>query len=118
MNRKVLERKKRLRVKRKKSIRAKISGTAELPRVSIFKSNRYLSAQAIDDVAGNTLVGIHSKSLNLTANKEGAKKLGEAFAEKLKEKGIEKIVFDRNGYIFHGVVAEFANSLRDAGIKF
>jgi large subunit ribosomal protein L18 len=118
MNSKVLERKKALRVKRKKRIRAKISGTAELPRVSIFRSNKYLSAQAIDDVAGHTLVGLHGKTLNLSANVEGAKKFGEAFAEKLKEKKIEAIVFDRNGYEFHGVIASFANSLRDSGIKF
>jgi large subunit ribosomal protein L18 len=118
MNSKVLEKKIALRVKRKKRIRSKISGTAELPRVSIFKSNRFLSVQAIDDVAGTTLVGLHGKSLNLTANKESAKKLGEAFAEKLKEKSINNIVFDRNGYQFHGVIAEFANSLRSSGINF
>ena len=98
MNIKILEAKKALRVKRKKRIRAKISGSVESPRVSIFRSNKYLSAQAIDDVAGNTLVGLHGKTLNLTANKDGAKKLGEAFAEQLKVKGITKIVFDRNGY--------------------
>jgi large subunit ribosomal protein L18 len=118
MNIKVLERKKALRAKRKKRIRAKISGTTELPRVSFFRSNRYLSAQAIDDVAGNTLVGLHGKSLQLQANSESAKKLGVTFAEKLKEKGIENVVFDRNGYEFHGVVADFANSLRDSGINF
>jgi large subunit ribosomal protein L18 len=118
MNSKVLEKKKALRVKRKKRIRAKISGTAELPRVSFFRSNKYLSVQAIDDLAGNTLVGLSGKTLNLSANIESAKKLAEAFAEKLKEKNIETIVFDRNGYEFHGVVASFADSLRASGIKF
>jgi len=118
MNIKILEAKKALRIKRKKRIRAKISGSVESPRVSIFKSNKYLSVQAIDDVAGNTLVGLHGKTMNLTANKESAKKLGEAFAELLKAKGVTKIVFDRNGYEFHGVVAEFANSLRSSGINF
>jgi large subunit ribosomal protein L18 len=118
MNSKVLEKKKTLRAKRKKKIRAKINGTSELPRVSVFRSNRYLSAQAIDDVAEHTLVGLHSKTLNLTANVKNAKEFGKAFAEKLKANGINEIVFDRNGYQFHGVIAEFANALRDSGIKF
>ena len=118
MNNKVLEKKKALRVKRKRRIRAKISGTTTLPRVSIFRSNKYLSAQAIDDLAGNTLVGLNGKTLKLSANSESAKKLAEAFAVKLKEANIENIVFDRNGYEFHGVVASFANSLRDSGINF
>jgi large subunit ribosomal protein L18 len=118
MNAKVLERKKILRLKRKKRIRAKISGTAELPRVSIFKSNKYLSVQAIDDDKAVTIVSAHGKTLNLKPNREGAKALGKTFGEKLKEANIENIVFDRNGYQFHGVIAEFANSLRETGINF
>jgi large subunit ribosomal protein L18 len=118
MTKTVLERKNRLRIKRKKRVRGKISGTAEKPRVSIFKSNRYLTAQAIDDTAGNTIVGMNSKSLNLRANIEGATKFGESFAKKLQEKGITTIVFDRNGYKYHGVIAAFADAMRNAGIKF
>lgn len=118
MNSKVLERKKSLRIKRKKRIRAKISGSAETPRVSIFRSNRFLSVQAIDDVANTTLAGLNGKTLNLKANRESATELGKAFAEKLKEKNIENVVFDRNGYEFHGVVKAFADSLRDSGINF
>jgi large subunit ribosomal protein L18 len=118
MNSKVLERKKLLRAKRKKRIRAKISGTPELPRVSIFRSNAFLSVQAIDDLAGHTLLGLHGKKLGLKSNRESAKKLGEAFGAELKEKGITKVVFDRNGYQFHGVVASFADALRDSGIEF
>jgi len=118
MNSKVLERKKSLRIKRKKRIRAKISGSAETPRVSIFRSNRFLSVQAIDDVNSTTLVGLNGKTLNLKANRESATELGKAFAEKLKENKIENVVFDRNGYEFHGVVQAFADSLRDSGINF
>ena len=117
MNSKVLEKKKTLRAKRKKKIRAKINGTSELPRVSVFRSNRYLSAQAIDDVAEHTLVGLHSKTLNLTANVKNAKEFGKVFAEKLKEANIDTVRFDRNGYKYHGVVAAFADTLRENGIK-
>lgn len=118
MNSKILERKKILRLKRKKRIRAKIGGTATLPRVSIFRSNKYLSVQAIDDEKAVTLTALHGKSLDLKPNKEGAKALAKAFGEKLKEANIENIVFDRNGYQFHGVIAEFANALRETGINY
>jgi len=118
MNAKVLKSKIANRQKRKKRIRAKISGSAELPRVSVFRSNRYLSAQAIDDGAGATLVSLHSKVIDKKANKEGATALGEAFAAKLKEAGINSIVFDRNGYEYHGVIAAFGEALRANEIKF
>lgn len=106
-----------LRAKRKLKIRSKISGTTQKPRVSIFKSNKYLSVQAIDDLAGNTLVGLNGKTLDLGATKEGAIGLASKFAEMLKEKNITEVVFDRNGYVYHGVVAAFADALRDNGIK-
>jgi len=118
MNARVLKSKLANRLKRKKRVRSKISGTAELPRVSIFRSNRYLTVQAIDDVARVTLVGMNSKSINQRANKEGAVALAAEFAAKLKEKGIERIVFDRNGYQYHGVVAAFGDALRANEIKF
>ena len=106
-----------LRVIRKRRVRGNINGTAETPRVSIFKSNRYLSAQAINDVDGVTLAAVSSKAMGLNANKESAAKVGAQFAETLKAAGIETVVFDRNGYLYHGVVAAFADALRDNGIK-
>ncbi len=106
-----------LRIKRKRRVRGKISGTAEKPRVSIFKSNKFLSAQVIDDVAGITLASVSSKALGLTANKESASKAGAELANSLKAKNIDTVTFDRNGYLYHGVVAAFADALRDNGIK-
>jgi len=106
------------RVQRKRRIRAHISGNATQPRVSVFRSNRYLSAQAIDDTACNTLAAISSKALGLKANQEDAAKLGEAFAKTLKDAGIDSIYFDRNGYLYHGVVKAFAEALRANEIKF
>ncbi len=113
----ILKRKLTLRVKRKKRVRAKISGTSECPRASIFRSNRALYVQAIDDVNGVTLASANGNKMGLKANKEGAKELAKTFAEALKAKKIETVVFDRNGYLYHGVIAEFANSLRENGIK-
>jgi len=118
MNAKVLKSKIANRLKRKRRIRAKISGSASLPRVSVFKSNRYLSVQAIDDVTATTLAAIHSKTTGHKANKEGATALGEAFAATLKAANISEIVFDRNGYQYHGVIAAFGDSLRANEIKF
>ena len=118
MNARVLKSKLANRLKRKKRVRSKISGSAELPRVSVFRSNRYLTVQAIDDNAGVTLVGMNSKSINQKANKAGAEALAAEFAGKLKEKGITSIVFDRNGYQYHGVIAAFGDALRANEIKF
>ena len=118
MNAKLIKTKAATRAQRKTRIRGNISGCAARPRVSVFRSNRYLSAQAIDDAAGTTMAAIHSKAAGLSANKEGAAKLGEAFAKTLKDAGINEIVFDRNGYIYHGVVAAFAEALRANEIKF
>ena len=87
MNVKTLKTKSAKRIQRKRRIRAHISGSVAKPRVSVFRSNRYLSAQAIDDAASVTLAATHSKPLGLKANKEGAAKLGEAFAQTLKEIG-------------------------------
>ena len=118
MNAKVLKNKVANRLKRKLRIRAKISGCASLPRVSVFKSNRYLSVQAIDDVSASTLCAGNSKSIGKSANKEGATALGEAFAATLKAANITEVVFDRNGYQYHGVIAAFGDSLRANEIKF
>ncbi len=106
-----------LRIKRKRRVRGSIFGTAETPRVTIFKSNKYVSAQAINDVEGVTLAAVSSKAMNLSVNKENAVKVAAQFAETLKAAGVETVVFDRNGYLYHGVVAAFADALRDNGIK-
>lgn len=118
MNAKIMKNKLARRIKRKSRIRSKISGTPTLPRVSVFRSNRYLSVQAIDDLKAETLVAMNSKVLELRANIEGATALGKAFADKLKEAGISSIVFDRNGYQYHGVIAAFGEALRSNEIKF
>lgn len=118
MTEKVLRRKNSLRVKSKRRIRGKIDGSATRPRVSIFKSNKYFYAQAIDDATGTTLVAIDGAASKAGKSKEGVKELAKAFAGKLKEKNIDKIIYDRNGYIYHGVVASFADSLREEGIGF
>ena len=118
MNLNVIKSKSKKRIQRKRRIRAKVSGVVAKPRVSVFRSNRYLSAQAIDDVAGNTLCAANSKVLGVSANIAGATKLGEAFAASLKTAGITEIYFDRNGYVYHGAVKAFAEALRANEIKF
>ncbi len=118
MRESIQRRKNRLRIKRKRRVRGKIRGTAERPRVSIFKSNRHFYAQAIDDDKGHTLAYADGAKMGLKANREDVKKVAAAFADQLKAKGIEVIVFDRNGYLYHGVVASFADALRENGIKF
>ena len=112
-----LAKKNALRIKRKKRVRSNIFGTAEKPRVSIFKSNKYVSAQAINDVEGVTLAAVSSKAMGLNVNKENAVKVAAQLAENLKTAGIETVVYDRNGYLYHGVVAAFADALRENGIK-
>ena len=107
-----------LRIKRKRRVRGKVTGNSDRPRVSVFKSNRYFYAQAIDDTKGYTLAYADGAKMGLKANREDVKKIAQNLAEQLKEKGIESIVFDRNGYLYHGVVASFADALRENGIKF
>lgn len=109
------------RIRRKKSIRAKISGTADRPRLSIFKSNCHLYIQAIDDIEGRTLVAVSNLEKDLLEVKstvEGAKKLGQIAGERLKEINIDTVVFDRGGYIYHGKVKAIADGAREAGIRF
>ncbi|MBK1991141.1 50S ribosomal protein L18 [Campylobacter sp. 2018MI35] len=113
----ILKRKISLRIKRKKRIRVRISGTEVLPRISVFKSNKTLYIQAIDDVKAVTLAAIDGRKINVKANKEGAKKIAAEFAKILKAKKIEQGIFDRNGYVYHGVIAALAESLRENGIK-
>lgn len=113
----VLKRKIAVRTKRKRKIRANISGCANRPRISIFKSNRTLYVQAIEDINNTTICASSGKVLGIKANKEGATTLAKDFSDKLKAKGVTVAVFDRNGYIYHGVVATFADALRENGIK-
>ncbi|WP_024954080.1 50S ribosomal protein L18 [Sulfurospirillum arcachonense] len=112
----LLKRKLALRIKRKKRVRADIFGTVERPRISIFKSNRYVYVQAIDDVNNVTLVSADGAKLGLKASKAGAIELAKVFAESLKEKKLTTVVYDRNGYLYHGVIAAFAEGLRENGI--
>ncbi len=117
MNRTLLLKKNTQRAKRKARVRGKVFGTAEKPRVTIFRSNKHIYAQAIDDASGATLAAADGRKMGLNANKEAAAKVAEALAANLKAKGLETVVFDRNGYIYHGVVAAFADALRENGIK-
>ena len=116
MRTKLLKQKNALKARRIRRIRGKVSGTAQKPRVALFKSNRHLYAQAIDDTQSVTLASVDGKKLGLKANKESAQKVAQTFAATLKEKGIEKVVFDRRGNQYHGVVAAFAEALRENGI--
>lgn len=114
----VLKHKNELRAKRKARVRAKVSGSETRPRVSVFRSNKYFYAQAIDDTKGVTLVYSDGKQLGLKNNQEDVKKIALDLASKLKSAGIEAIVFDKNGYLYHGVIKSFADSLRENGINF
>ena len=113
--------KNRKRLHRKVHIRKSIYGTAERPRMSITRSNKNISVQVIDDDEGKTLASISTLEKEFVAlkpNTEGAAKLGEALGVRLKDKKIAKVVFDRNGYLYHGVVKAFADGARKAGIEF
>ena len=109
------------RTRRHIRVRRKISGTAERPRLCIYRSNANLYVQVIDDVAGNTLVQASTLDKNVKAkhaNKEAAKELGLLIAKKALDKNITTVVFDRGGYIYHGVVKELAEAAREGGLKF
>lgn len=119
MNRIIAKQKQRL--KRKKSIRKTISGTPECPRLSVYRSNRYVYVQAIDDANGITLAAANNlqpehKSVKTTVAEAG--KIGEALGAKLKALNIEKAVFDRNGFRYHGVIKALADGVRSTGIRF
>ena len=110
-----------MRQKRHIRVRGKISGTPECPRLNVFRSNANIYAQIIDDVNGVTLVSANTLEKDFegaTGNIEAAKKVGALVAERAKAKGIEEVVFDRGGYIYHGRVAALAEGAREAGLKF
>src|ERR1700733_16001101 len=112
------------RERRKLRIRRKISGTSEQPRLSVFRSARHIYAQVVDDVAGTTLAHASTLSRDVRAevaeaNKlDAAKKVGAAIAKALLAKGIDKVVFDRSGYLYHGRIRALADAAREAGLKF
>lgn len=112
--------KNKVRLNRHKRVRSKISGTAECPRLNVFRSNKNIYAQIIDDVAGVTLVSASSLDKDLTNGTKtvDATAVGAAVAKKAVEKGIQHVVFDRGGYLYHGRVAALAEAARENGLKF
>ena len=109
------------RLKRHIRVRSKISGTAERPRLAVYRSNAHISAQIIDDAAGVTLVSASTYEASFEgvgSNKDAAKKVGQLVAERAIAKGISEVVFDRGGYIYHGRVSELAAGAREGGLKF
>ncbi|MEO6954270.1 MAG: 50S ribosomal protein L18 [Polyangia bacterium] len=112
------------RDRRKAHIRKKVNGTAERPRLSVFRSSKHMYAQIVDDEKHETLVAVSTLDEKIAAELKGlnkvdrAKKIGAAIAERAKSKGVEKVVFDRNGFIYHGRVMALADAAREAGLKF
>lgn len=118
-----LKKKRNNRIKRALRTRKNLHGTAQRPRLSVFKSNRHLSAQLIDDDSGKTLYGVSTLSKDVKANhakksKEAARHLGKLVADKAKELNIDTVIFDRGPYKYHGILAELADASREAGLKF
>ena len=113
-----------IRVKKHKRMLSRFSGTAERPRLAVFRSNNHMYAQIIDDTVGNTLVAASTldkdvkDKLEKTNNVEAAKLLGTVVAKKALDKGIKEVVFDRGGFIYHGKVAALADAAREAGLQF
>ena len=108
------------RLRRRRSVRAKVRGSAQRPRISIFRSNRGINAQLIDDDAGRTLAAVAWTEAELKGlpRMEQASKAGQALAQRAKEAGIERAVFDRGGYRYHGRVKALAEGVREAGLRF
>jgi large subunit ribosomal protein L18 len=111
-----------VRKKRHARVRTKLSGTAQRPRLNVFRSNQHIYAQVIDDVKGVTLVSASTLdkelSLESTGNIDAATKVGELVAKRAVEKGIKEVVFDRGGYLYHGRVKALAEAAREAGLQF
>jgi len=109
------------RVRRHERVRAKISGTAERPRLCVFRSNKNIAVQVIDDVAGKTLVAASTLDKEIktkASNIEAAKEVGELIAKRAVKAGIKNVVFDRGGYIYHGKIKALAEAAREAGLEF
>ncbi|VEN74788.1 50S ribosomal subunit protein L18 [Candidatus Desulfarcum epimagneticum] len=119
-----LSKKKTARLKRKKRIRKKVSGTAQRPRLTVFRSARHIYAQVIDDTQGRTLVSVSTLEKDLKAQVESKGKIdsavmaGKMIGERALSQGIERVVFDRNGFRYHGRVKAISDSAREAGLKF
>ncbi len=122
----MIKKKSRAEIRRKKHKRMRyhLSGTAERPRLSVFRSNNHMYAQIIDDTAGNTLAAASTveafikSSVEKTNNLDAAKELGKEIAKRAKDKGISTVVFDRGGFIYAGKVAALADAAREAGLEF
>ena len=118
------ESRQKIRAKKHMKIRNRFSGTAERPRLAVFRSNSHVYAQVIDDVAGKTIVSASTlekdikAELKNTDDIEAATKVGDVVAKRALEKGIKAVVFDRGGYIYHGKVKALADAARDAGLEF
>ncbi|MGI6049238.1 MAG: 50S ribosomal protein L18 [Acetivibrionales bacterium] len=116
--------KNKIRLRKHARVRRKISGTAEIPRLNVFRSARHIYAQIIDDVSGTTLVAASSldgalkEKLDYTGNKQAAKEVGKLIGTKAIDKGIKQVVFDRGGYLYHGRIKELADGAREAGLEF
>jgi large subunit ribosomal protein L18 len=108
------------RLRRRRRVRAKVQGTAGRPRLSVFRSNRGIQAQLIDDVQGHTVAAVNwvEADLKSLARMEQAKRAGELLAQRAKEAGVEECVFDRGGYRYHGKVKALAEGAREGGLKF
>lgn len=107
------------REKIKRRVRGKVHGTKECPRLTVFRSNKQIYAQVIDDVAGNTLASASSVGIeDKVSKKEIAAKVGELIAKQAKDAGVETVAFDRNGYLYHGRIKELADAARKGGLKF
>ena len=108
------------RARRKRRIRGRISGTTERPRVAVFRSNKAIYAQLVDDAAAATIVAARSAEIDAPGLKKAdvAKKVGELLAQRAKDKGIERVVFDRSGYLYHGRVKALAEGAREGGLVF
>jgi large subunit ribosomal protein L18 len=110
------------RLRRHRRVRKKVAGTAERPRLAVFRSNKHISAQIIDDESGRTLAAAATVEADLrggaTGNAEAARAVGRLIAERAKAAGIDRVVFDRGGYLYHGRVAALADAAREAGLEF
>ena len=108
------------RLRRRRRVRAKVRGTAERPRLSVFRSNKGIQAQVIDDVAGHTLAAVNwtEDALKSLKSMDQAKRAGELLAERAKAAGVESVVFDRGGYRYHGRVKALADGAREKGLAF
>jgi large subunit ribosomal protein L18 len=110
------------RIRRHRRVRKKVRGTTERPRLAVFRSNKHISAQVIDDLTGRTVAAASTIEVDLrtgaTGNTDAATKVGQLVAERAKAAGVDKVVFDRGGFLYHGRVAALADAAREAGLEF